>query len=587
MDGKVDATDFVEDINLFLPNYSSLQTDDQFLAREPKSQHSERCDSLQEEIDVLTVAVKAIKMDLASFVSERDELKADVFGLQLFVEEKKRSQKQAQEITQDSKISEPSIENKASLTNSSSSTQEMNFTSPFTQTKRMNHSIDVEEGAGGSIDLERRSLSDANTSTIDEQAQHLRKDITGGKVDAEYKTTSFPTIAVQVLEDDTITSASSGVPRMLSKKRNSYFGTASFANLLSPMSYTPPPCQAEQSIHTGARSFSLSLSSVTSTKQQQEEQDQKIHVAHLQALLAEQEMKVQERDAQLEKMQREMQILKLEMDEAKDARIASESCLRTLKDFIREKASCSTNLEESQDDEMSSILQRDVSLDPSSSSFLLQTPSECHAPTQNGTSSISWRRLSTTFTGLSRPRSHTVEELNDKLELLEKEDSQLSNNNDSASGVSPPISPTTSDFSIGSLWTAVSTKKRQSVSPGEPFDTTLPSLSETSSLTSSPSSSTFALPLTPTTGQTWFSRRGSRRDSIAVDPIDSPIRNSRRVSSPPFASLDHHVVIVEEVNGPDLKQSLEPRNRVRRAMEKTNSVDEDTGFVAPYFVIEE
>lgn len=125
--------------------------------------------------------------------------------------------------------------------------------------------------------------------------------------------------------------------------------------------------------------------------------------------------------------------------------------------------------------------------------------------------------------------------------------------------------------------------------------------------TAAQSAAAAAAPPSAYKGFAWFSKRATSEESIHDNNTPSPSL-SPRVSSPPFASLDNHVLTLDQVSsggsgsgGDKLRKAsltsnsgvpsrdeiepreIEPNNRIRKTMEKSGVVDEDTGFVPSTF----
>jgi hypothetical protein len=370
-----------------------------------------------------------------------------------------------------------------------------------------------------------------------------------------------------------------------------------------------------------ATSQSFSMGSHFANMQQQQHQYQE--QLKLQRQLSEARLRVQNRDAKLEEMQREMQALRSDLEEAKEARMASETCLKALRDFVKDEGGRSS------DPDGGAQVLKGVKLPPlptdrdtddlSSDSAYPTTPgsrltsTDVNTPTQ-ATSNSSWRSFSNTFAGLSRAKSTVSEELNNT--------STDNNNNNKplpsiATGVpsapTPLLSPAANiGVSIGNLWNRSSASRRQdsvSVSSTGPSDSTVATSNESrhTSMTSSPSDTSVGTTAPPTAykGFNWFTKKTSADDSVD-ESTASPA--SPRVSSPPFASLDNHVLTIDQVNNStqprkismtssngataaadaaaaiaNREDSLEPNDRVRKTMQKAEVVDEDTGFAPPTF----
>jgi type II secretory pathway component PulJ len=364
----------------------------------------------------------------------------------------------------------------------------------------------------------------------------------------------------------------------------------------------------------------------------QEQHQQQLEHQRLQRLVAEQNMRLQGRDARLEEMQREMQALRSDLEEAKEARIASESCLKALRDFVKDEGGRSS------DTDGGAQVLKGVKLPPlptdrdtddlSSDSPYPSTPGsrlasvDVNTPTQ-ATSNSSWRSFSNTFAGLSRAKSNTQvsEESAAKSNTSEDSSSNINNTNKplpsistAAAAVASPLSPAVNiSASIGSLFNRSAPGRRQdsvSVSSTGPSDSTVATSNESrhTSMTSSPGDGpvTSAAPVAPPTaykGFNWFSKRTTSDGSLEETAAAPSPSSSPRVSSPPFASLDHHVLTLDQVNSSkqprtpsmasiggagdareDTAAPLVPNDRVRRTMQKSSGVEgEENGFAPPNF----
>ena len=385
----------------------------------------------------------------------------------------------------------------------------------------------------------------------------------------------------------------------------------------SPSSMTSPIMEAEESSigsrwsngrlgdddqpWTARPAPNTGMSTMTGTFSAMQQQHSDQH--YLQRQLAEQKVRVQDRDARLEEMRRDMHALKLELDEAREARVASESCLKALRDFVKDEGGRST------DADGGAQMLKGVKLPPlptdkdtddisSDSAFVPSTPArlaqqaDVNTPTQ-ATAAGSWRSLGNSFAGLSKVRSHTSEESgSSKVET--------SGGGTTAQPPGTPLGPSANiGSSIGTLWSrATAGTKRDSAS----VSSTLPSETATvrssdsrhTSMTSASAESTAAFK-----GFAWFNKR-TTSDENPSDAANAAPAPSTRVSSPPFANLDNHVLTLDQIHSKvppgarkasvasssaskDDMHSLEPNDRVRKAREKSVAVDEDTGFVPPTF----
>lgn len=367
----------------------------------------------------------------------------------------------------------------------------------------------------------------------------------------------------------------------------------------------------------------------------QEQHQQQVEYQRLQRFVAEQTMRLQGRDARLEEMQREMQVLRSDLEEAKEARLASESCLKALRDFVKDEGGRSS------DTDGGAQVLKGVKLPPlptdrdtddlSSDSPYPSTPgsrfasADVNTPTQ-ATSNSSWRSFSNTFAGLSRAKSSTQVSEESATKSITSEDSSgniASHTNKplptittaAAAAVASPLSPAANiGASIGSLWNRSAPSRRHdsvSVSSTGPSDSTVATSNESrhTSMTSSPGDGpvlSAAAPVAPPTaykGFNWFSKRTTSDGSLEETAAASSPSSSPRVSSPPFASLDHHVLTLDQVSnstqsrkasmgatggGSDAREdtaaALEPNDRVRRTMQKSSGVEgEENGFAPPNF----
>lgn len=346
-------------------------------------------------------------------------------------------------------------------------------------------------------------------------------------------------------------------------------------------------------------------STLSSTFGFMQQQQQIIDNNHLQRLVAEQKIRVQDRDARLEEMFREMQTLKIELEEAKEARTASEACLKALRDFVKDEGGQST------DTDGGAQILKGVKLPPlptdqDTDDLSSDTPYQSNATNQGTTSSTPWRSFSNTFAGLSRSKSYTSDEMASKSAMSEDNNKPLPPITDPSAAPQSPVVGIGTSF--GNLWSRSSASGRRkesiSVSSNGPSDSTMPTTSDSrhTSMTSVAGETTAiaaasSAPPSAYKGFGWFSKRATSEESIGDINTPSPSL-SPRVSSPPFASLDNHVLTLNQVNnggdklrkasvtsnsGSTSRDEIEPNDRIRKTMEKSGMVDEDTGFVPSTF----
>ncbi|UZJ54779.1 hypothetical protein CBS101457_004099 [Exobasidium rhododendri] len=402
---------------------------------------------------------------------------------------------------------------------------------------------------------------------------------------------------------------------------------------------------------TARASSSAAQSTTSGTFSAMQHQQNTDYHSHLQRQLAEQKFRVQDRDVRLNDLQREMQALRMELDDAKEARSASEACLKALKDFVKDEGGRST------DTDGGAQMLKGVKLPPlptdkdtddlsSDSVFVPTTPgrfaktTDVITPTQATTSST-WKAFGTTFANLSRTKSEDTatkvapgaseainfssnnSSNNNNTNDNNNNDNNNNNNNNnnydidgesaatSTSGTLP-LSPSVQiGNSIGTLWSRATKRDSVSVVSSESIDSSgTPELKHSSMARTArgdapnPTLGTSSVAPAVFKGFGWFNKRTTGDDTV-VEATSPGV--STRVSSPPFANLDNHVLTLDQVQEGNLNglgmanvptsgsftrddvnsystvPSFEPNHRVRKVREKSGAVDEDTGFVPPTF----
>lgn len=348
--------------------------------------------------------------------------------------------------------------------------------------------------------------------------------------------------------------------------------------------------------------------------------------------LQEQTERLKDRDLQLAELRKDLGRLRLELDEAKEARAASENCLKALREFVRDEASNNTSgasgepngeglgdanalrgvklppLPTDRDNEEEDGEPGKQALDEGS-----QTPQSKRNPQASmmTPTASTWKNIGSTFSGFTtRKQSVTSPPL----------DRRESHGSGSEGGAGTPA------LSLGSLWsrTAVPASGSTSEAAGTELTGGGADLDKTTSASSSSASSSAG----GAKGLSGWFGKAARSGSVVIGPggggdggARSPEEHtlpmpppptatsgskdsSRRISSPPFANLDNNVISHDgpsampartdsASNSPNgSKRStilnptisdMEPNGRVRKTMERARGVDEDEGFVPPSF----
>lgn len=338
-------------------------------------------------------------------------------------------------------------------------------------------------------------------------------------------------------------------------------------------------------------------------------------ISFAQRNLQEQTERLKDRDRQLAELRGDLSKLRMELDEAKEARAASENCLRALREFVRDEASndpggSSTAGGEGVNDAMAL---RGVKLPPlptdkddddargeQSSDGTPLTPQNkqnMFVSTMTPTAST-WKNIGSTFSGFTTRKQSVT---SPPVPPVERRESQGSNNEASTGAVG---------LSLGSLWS------RSATTPASETGPNLAGGGELEKTTSASSSAASTAGVKGLGG--WFGKAGKSTSVVSPSseglpppPMAAP-NDGRRISSPPFANLDNNVITLfsatagddaaattsrpESVgnssNGSSSKRGtllspgasdMEPNGRVKKMMEKTKGVDEDEGFVPPTF----
>lgn len=331
-------------------------------------------------------------------------------------------------------------------------------------------------------------------------------------------------------------------------------------------------------------------------------QQQSVSVTQLQRNLTDSRNKLKDRDEQVHQLRKEMSALRAELDEAREGRQASEACLKALRDFVQSEGE-----DKDAHDGLNAEVLRGVKLPP------LPTDKDGDQVEQEQDNSM--RPLSTAPSTWKSFGSTIANFSSRKVPEEEKFDGVPSTNASQAANVSS---------SFGNLWSRAtgpreSVMSSQNAIPGASNETDAGSIggdhgSTVSGVSTSPSSGF--------KGFSWFGKRSVSTTSDAesqgsgagstsnVGGVESPtisVTTGARVSSPPFANLDNHVLTLDQTPVPPKRSSssiamaaayaaglqnrshivnkddMEPTGRTRKAMEKSEAVDEDSGFVPPAF----
>jgi hypothetical protein len=340
--------------------------------------------------------------------------------------------------------------------------------------------------------------------------------------------------------------------------------------------------------------------------------------------LAEAEGKLRAREAELERARKEMRRLGSALDEAREAREASEVCLRALRHFIEEQAAAGGS--GSASGANGEVAADALKLPPLPTDLSAEDEEAVRSPGRKNSNNATWgARLGSTFL-----RATAVTPT-------------AANGEGAASGNTLRASPSSVDApappsrSLASMFTRAysgesnasnasasgtgdETGARQASgmpTPGSDFGGSADSAAEGEA--AAPAVPAAAATGTPLRGlSSWFSKRSSvlptgaegvaAGSASAPDNFTSapppPSKRQSVVASPPFASLDHSQLSRVPVsppaaagsppNGVSLSDKLqpappllppriEPSERAKRSASRTSSVAEDDGFVGPAF----
>lgn len=366
----------------------------------------------------------------------------------------------------------------------------------------------------------------------------------------------------------------------------------------------------------------------------------------LQRSLMESKAKLRDRDDQVTLLKRELTAIKNQLQEAKDAREASEACLAALKEFVKSDR----NADSENGGEQTAQALKGMKLPPlptdkdtddieGSHDMIANRASQSTAPS-------AWRSIGNTFAGLTRKQTESFDASSSNPSYSPVSEKMLNvKDTDGASEATSPTSQISS--SISNFWSKATTKAEGGVQGANAGDGTTGSSTTPSEGTSGEnrtdsrhtsvhSTATAGEQANPTAtsppnagfkGFGWFAKRTV---SNASDPATPANTTEVRVSSPPFANLDNHVLTLDQINTPVAagraasyasltgsntsgtpgsrktsatsnmsfgsanalsngvgigiaSDNVGPNGRVKKAMEMSEAVDEDNGFVPPSF----
>lgn len=351
----------------------------------------------------------------------------------------------------------------------------------------------------------------------------------------------------------------------------------------------------------------------------------------MQRSLVESKGKLRDRDDQIIQLKREMSMLRMQLDEAKDARAASEACLTALREFVKMEGQ-GAELDGTGIDALKGVKLPPLPTDKDAEDLEGSKDAPLHRASISNAPSA-WRSIGSTLSGLSRKPLEASENTPGSAKALPPMPEQQQTT------VAPqsPASQVTSSF--GNLWSRATAGTRESVSASSasPSEGTSAAAevvpdSRHSSFVSQPEQAGMANTAansSPTAGFKGFGWFGKRTVSTASDAASSnsaggtgagsepPTPSGLRVSSPPFANLDNHVLTLDQLTSPPAGRTasyasltgvpgprktsltgstggsvsavngtggeIEPNGRVKKAMEMSGTVDEDSGFVPPSF----
>jgi cell division protein FtsB len=330
----------------------------------------------------------------------------------------------------------------------------------------------------------------------------------------------------------------------------------------------------------------------------------------MQRSIMEGKARLRDRDDQINHLKKEMAALRMQLDEANDARAASDACLSALRDFVKNEGNGG-----SAETALKGVMLPPLPTDKDAE----DEPQDTFSAAQSNAASA-WRSIGSTIAGLSRKPAD------------EKELPSMPSDSSSTA----PMSPSTQiASSFGNLWSRVPQLRESvsasSVTPSEGASAPSEPLidSRHASIVSSPGNDTAvqnanSSPTAAFRGFNWFSKRGAATpaaNDLSSDTLTSS-PSAMRVSSPPFANLDNHVINLDQVTTPTsasartasytsangsqtgsrkasvtstagtapsvnggamYESGREPSGRTKRTMEKSEAVDEDNGFVPPSF----
>lgn len=367
----------------------------------------------------------------------------------------------------------------------------------------------------------------------------------------------------------------------------------------------------------------------------------------MQRSLMESKAKLRDRDDQVTLLKRELTSIKNQLQEAKDAREASEACLAALREFVK----ADRNMESENGGEQTAQALKGMKLPPlptdkdADEMETLQNNSANRA--NQSTAPSAWRSIGNTFAGLTRKQSESNDINNSSNPSYSPTSEKMLSVKD-LDGASEATSPSSQiSSSISNFWSKATTKTENGVNGMNSGDGTTGSSATPSEGTSGEnrtesrhtsihSNATAGEQINPAAtspsnagfkGFGWFAKRSTSNASETGIPANT---TEVRVSSPPFANLDNHVLTLDQINTPatggraasyasltgsnssgtpgSRKTSatsnmslgnpnalpngvgigisgdgVGPNGRVKKAMEMSEAVDEDNGFVPPSF----
>lgn len=362
----------------------------------------------------------------------------------------------------------------------------------------------------------------------------------------------------------------------------------------------------------------------------------------LQRSLMESKAKLRDRDDQVLSLKRELMAIKNQLDEAKDAREASEACLAALREFV--KADRNTDTENGGEKTAQAL--KGMKLPPLPTDKDTDDMESSHDNIANragqSTAPSAWRSIGNTFAGLTRKQTETYDANSSNPSYSPVSEKML--NVKDIDGASEATSPTSQiSSSISNFWSKATTKVEggaqgadgttgSSATPSEGTsggenrtDSRHTSIHSTATAGEQANTNATSPPNPGFKGFGWFAKRTTSNASDIAAPATEV-----RVSSPPFANLDNHVLTLDQISTPVAAgraasyasltgtntsgtpgsrktsatsnmsfgssnalqngigigigaDNVGPNGRVKKAMEMSEAVDEDNGFVPPSF----